>query len=112
VWLDITMDDVVFVQVLNSFQNLFDYFAHELWRLQELWLVSEELGQIIWLFSGDLIPLVLWEVHHLDEVFKISFALFQSQIDEVAILLFVKVGQQILVVVYSLQEVNLQLSHC
>ena len=75
-WLDITMDDVVFVQVLNSLEDLFDYFTHELWRLEELWLVTEEFGQMIWLFRRYLIPLVLWEVHHLDEVFKISFALF------------------------------------
>ena len=75
-WLDISMDDVVFVQVLNSFQNLFDYFAHELWRLEELWLVSEEFGKMIWLFRRYIVPLVLREVHYLDEVFKISFALF------------------------------------
>ena len=73
---DITMDDVVFVQVLNPFQNLFDYFTHELRRLEELWLVPEEFGQMIWLFRRYVIPLVLWKVHHLDEVFKISFALF------------------------------------
>ena len=118
---DVSMHYVVLMQELCSFKDFLHDAAYEL-RIADLPVAFEQFGYLKhWLSYISLMALAnlmnidatsgVVELHKLDEVFQVSFTLLNGKVNEVVILLLVEVGQQILVNVYLLKQLNLLLSH-
>ena len=73
------------------------------WPVRYRW---EELAQS---FLLDVLILML-EAHELDQMLKVAFALLDCQIDEVPVILLMKVSQKIRMQVDPLKQLNLELS--